>query len=639
MLDRPLDFAVNCLFYVDLFLNFFISYKDAKGVEVVDLRQTSTYYLRTYFLPNLVACIPPQLLEAMLSADVHTDILEVARFTRLQRMSRLARLVRLIQLSKLIRFLDESPMVVNFRNLRGVRIINLFCMLSWVAHMICCGWYLVAALNTHTPYEDTWLGMRISDSSGGNLLYRGDGTEVSPQAQWLHSFYFVLTVFTTVGFGDMSAFTAPELVYLCGTMLLGAIVNSVILNEVITTLTRLDESATRVMQQMQVVADFSEHCNLDRPLRKQLVRWARESRADKHDWDREWMREILTNGRMPSRLVHQLPSALFSGRLMSNRFLTVCRGKFRHGLPPRFYMILALHLEVLDFERKQVVYHCNDQAFSIYLVLKGVFANIALPSPDGGVIEKTDFMRGLDPKTKTRLKRQSTSDFLRRRVEQNDEALQLRMDRLSPYQLFCEGSYFGDVEVMAFPPEQRRSSVRCEHDGKLLQLHRDKLDRLLQDFPRCMRTWQAKAGQHEAQRKSKLKQLVEPLDFFELASRDIQRAVVNIWRHKGSKSSLSSKGSKNSNNSSGTNGSDTKVAQAVSPVSEEDMTWSRSLRDTDADSTLRQEVQEVKGRLSDMSRQMLQLKGGMVHMQESLAEVVSLLTKKGRPGQDPVSTL
>lgn len=43
----------------------------------------------------------------------------------------------------------------------------------------------------------------------------------------------------------------------------------IILNEVISTLTRLDENSTRVMQQMQVVHDFSEHCALSRPLRKQ----------------------------------------------------------------------------------------------------------------------------------------------------------------------------------------------------------------------------------------------------------------------------------------------------------------------------------------------------------------------------------
>ena len=92
-------------------------------------------------------------------------------------------------------------------------------------------------LEVETPkfrYQDTWLGMRITDSSGGNLVFRGDGTPQAPEAhrvsrgyppwrkfssqqlqgssilwqvQWLHSFYFVLTVFTTVGFGVSRPFS------------------------------------------------------------------------------------------------------------------------------------------------------------------------------------------------------------------------------------------------------------------------------------------------------------------------------------------------------------------------------------------------------------------------------------------------
>ena len=71
---------------------------------------------------------------------------------------------------------------------------------SWVAHMVCCGWYLCASLQTSVPhlgavtrliqgpwekaarYQDTWLGMRISDSSGGNLVFYGDGSLVPPEA-------------------------------------------------------------------------------------------------------------------------------------------------------------------------------------------------------------------------------------------------------------------------------------------------------------------------------------------------------------------------------------------------------------------------------------------------------------------------
>lgn len=630
MLDRPLDFVVNCLFYVDLVLNFFLSYKNAKGHEVVDLRLTAKNYLRSYFLPNLIACIPPQLIELVFSESMRGDILEVTRFTRLQRMSRLARLVRLIQLSKLIRFLDESPMVAQFRNLRGVRILNLFCMLSWVAHMVCCGWYLCASLQTSVPYQDTWLGMRIADASGGNLVVRGDGTPQTPEVQWLHSFYFVLTVFTTVGFGDMSAFTPVEIGYVCCTMLLGAIVNSIILNEVISTLTRLDEHSSRVAQQMQVVQDFSDHCDLSRPLRKQLVRWARESRAEKHNWDRAWMRELLTNGSMPIRLVGQLPSAIFSGKLIKNRFLSVCTPKFRHGLPPRFLMLLALHLDILDYEKDEMVYHCNDQAFSIYLVLAGVFASVALPTPEGGMSENVDFLaEALASLKRHNEKEQATFRLLRMRRTlgsfggtinslDDEEALEKpKMGGLSPFHLHCEGSYFGDVEVFATPPPQRSCSVRCERDGgKLLQLHKDKVQRLLKDFPNCLTAWRSQASRHEKKRKAKLQMLTEPMDLFDLAKREIQRVVVKVWRRKGR---------------DGATSKDSSRPQRIATSSETDL-LARQPADVSAGDKevkdLKAEVREVKDQVKHLTRQMAQLQGGMRSVQDSLSEVVSMLHRK-----------
>jgi len=633
MLERPADFVVNCLFYIDLVLNFFLSYKNAKGHEVVDLRLTAKNYLRTYFVPNLIACIPPQVIEAIASDNLRGDILEVTRFSRLQRMSRLARLVRLIQLSKLIRFLDESPMVMQFRNLRGVRIVNLFCMLSWVAHMVCCGWYLTAALQTSVPYQDTWLGMRITDSSGGNLVFRGDGTPQAPEVQWLHSFYFVLTVFTTVGFGDMSAYTPAEIGYVCCTMLLGAIVNSIILNEVISTLTRLDEHSSRVAQQMQVVQDFSDHCDLSRPLRKQLARWARENRAEKHNWDRAWMRELLTNGSMPIRLVGQLPSAIFDGKLIKNRFLSLCTPKFRHGLPPRFLMLLALHLDCLDYEKDEMVYHCNDQAFSIYLVHGGVFAYVALPTAKGGVTENVDFLA----EALAQLKRHNEKNaklhhrlwrFGERRLGSfgatqafdEDETLDKpRMGGLSSFQLHCEGSYFGDVEVFAETLVQRRCSVRCERDGgKLLQLHKDKLERILRDFPNCLRAWQTQAGKHKRKMEEKLKALTEPLDVFGLAKKEIQRVVVKVWRHKGKKGEAEESRHVSESRPPTPSTSDRGM---LSPPQDKQ-------GDTGNVAELRAEVKEVKDQVKQLTRQMANLQGSMKNIQESLSEVVGILGQK-----------
>ncbi len=52
--------------------------------------------------------------------------------------------------------------------------------------------------------------------------------------------YFVLTVFTTVGFGDITPYTDPEILFGMLFMVMGAVVNSIIVSEVINILMRVD---------------------------------------------------------------------------------------------------------------------------------------------------------------------------------------------------------------------------------------------------------------------------------------------------------------------------------------------------------------------------------------------------------------
>lgn len=216
-------------------------------------------------------------------------------------------------------------------------------------------------------------------------------------------------------------------------------------------------------------------------------------------------------------------------------------------------MLLALHLDILDYEKDEMVYHCNDQAFSIYLVLAGVFASVALPTPQGGMSENVDFLAEALASLKRHNDKQQAAFRLLRvgrttlgsfggslNLDDEEAFEKPKMGGLSPFHLHCEGSYFGDVEVFATPPLQRSCSVRCERDGgKLLQMHKDKVQRLLKDFPNCLKAWCSQASRHEKKRKAKLQMLTEPMDMYDLAKKEIQRAVVEVWRRKGQDEAIS----------------------------------------------------------------------------------------------------
>lgn len=73
---------------------------------------------------------------------------------------------------------------------------NLTCGLTWIVHILACGWYLCAAL--HDVPADTWVMRRGVGGDPPETL-----AERMPIDQWMHSMYFVLTVFTTVGLGTV----------------------------------------------------------------------------------------------------------------------------------------------------------------------------------------------------------------------------------------------------------------------------------------------------------------------------------------------------------------------------------------------------------------------------------------------------
>ncbi|CAE7880041.1 Kcnh7, partial [Symbiodinium microadriaticum] len=258
----PVELTVDILFWIDLpqpkFLIFLFSYKDENlQVEVCDLKAIGCRYLKGFFFVNFLACVPPSWFSVLFSGggeDSSSSLNKSLRLSRLHRTSRLARLARLGRLAKLAPFLHESATWKYIQAFRGVRMMNLTVGLMWVVHLMACGWYLCAAL--HEEPNDTWVARRSINNDGDVLMGQ------DPSEQWVHALYFILTIFTTVGFGDMSAFTTAETLYVDWAMIVGTVVNSIIMSEVITTLTGVDRAQAELNKRYALIKEFSEHARL-----------------------------------------------------------------------------------------------------------------------------------------------------------------------------------------------------------------------------------------------------------------------------------------------------------------------------------------------------------------------------------------
>mmetsp|Transcript_27613 Transcript_27613/g.64394 ORF Transcript_27613/g.64394 Transcript_27613/m.64394 type:complete len:730 (+) Transcript_27613:51-2240(+) len=531
----------DIFFWADLFLNFFLSYQDRRGIEVDSLPKIVRNYFRCFFWINLLACLPEDsftpLVKLVIPEENGPEVnFNIARIYRLQRISRLAKLTRLTRVLRVLRMVYDTSSW--FNSLRGIRVINFIVGLFWTIHLLACFWYLVAAL--HGNVDETWLARRtIGD---GNLLDKG------PFEQWITSMYFVLTVFTTVGFGDMFAVTKAEIIYVAFVMLIGAVVHSIIISEVIGIIVSTDQVQQTVRRTSQMVEAFAKHAEIEPELSSRLTRevgWRAEHFAERNTFDKGEMEEVILRC-IPRGVLMELPANLFGGKLMLNKFI-----KSIPLVPPRLPCLLAVHLMSMEYVEKETVYQVNEIPLNIFIVVSGTFAFVGRPHLEGGfdaptcvqvaptVVKSTPtltqsassttkFSSGFSALKHARTLLMGTLSSSRGNEEerpesQADTTASRPLYSLYPYQLFSCGSYFGDTDMML--GRLRGPTARCEKAGTALVLHKQALMEIQDNFPQFDVARRTAAARNEGFRLRSLVRLKKGLTFKNLAATRIQSFV------------------------------------------------------------------------------------------------------------------
>lgn len=199
-------------------------------------------------------------------------------------------------------------------------------------------------------------------------------------------------------------------------------------------------------------------------------------------------------------------------------------------LPARLPVLLACMVTPHFFEPGEVVYFCYEQSWSIFLILRGVYAHVGLLQKEGAIAELPLAMASMFA-TDAKKDRKPSSTYIEnctprwpasgsslRKISSKQEGIDLY-----PYQLCGPGSYAGDVEV--FLSVLRRSVLRCERRGVALVLHRTHLQRLMAEFSTATVPWRREVHRRDALRKRLLSKLTRAQSYKDLAVATIQEFV------------------------------------------------------------------------------------------------------------------
>ncbi|KPP63122.1 hypothetical protein Z043_118645, partial [Scleropages formosus] len=153
------------------------------------------HYFKGWFLIDMVAAIPFDLLIFGSGSDETTTLIGLLKTARLLRLVRVAR--------KLDRYSEYGAAVLML----------LMCIFALIAHWLACIWYAIG--NVEKPYLEHKIGWldNLGVSIGKRYNYSDPNSGPSIKDKYVTALYFTFSSLTSVGFGNVSPNTNSEKVF------------------------------------------------------------------------------------------------------------------------------------------------------------------------------------------------------------------------------------------------------------------------------------------------------------------------------------------------------------------------------------------------------------------------------------------
>nr|XP_003223275.1 PREDICTED: potassium voltage-gated channel subfamily H member 3 isoform X1 [Anolis carolinensis] len=273
------DLSVEILFILDIVLNFRTTFVSKSGQVVFDPRAIFLHYLTRWFVLDLLAALPFDLLYAF-QVNVYFG-------------AHLLKTVRLLRLLRLLPNLDR------YSQYSAVVLTLLMTVFALLAHWVACVWYFIGqrevesspsqlpgigwlqelARRLSTPYYLAQRNNSGEDSSANetgpplnNSVWELLGGP-SLRSSYITSLYFALSSLTSVGFGNVSANTDSEKIFSICTMLVGALMHAVVFGNVTAIIQRMYARRFLYHSRTRDLRDYIRIHRIPPPLKQRMLEY------------------------------------------------------------------------------------------------------------------------------------------------------------------------------------------------------------------------------------------------------------------------------------------------------------------------------------------------------------------------------
>ncbi|XP_035516034.1 potassium voltage-gated channel subfamily H member 1-like [Morone saxatilis] len=207
------DSIVDVIFLVDIVLNFHTTFVGPAGEVISDPKLIRMNYVKTWFVIDLLSCLPYDVINAFENVDEGiSSLFSSLKVVRLLRLGRVAR--------KLDHYIEYGAAVL----------VLLVCVFGLAAHWLACIWYSIGDYevineDTNKVRMDSWLFL-LGETVGTPYRFNATGTgrwEGGPtkDSVYITSLYFTMTSLTSIGFGNIAPNTDGEKIFAVAMMMIG----------------------------------------------------------------------------------------------------------------------------------------------------------------------------------------------------------------------------------------------------------------------------------------------------------------------------------------------------------------------------------------------------------------------------------
>ncbi|KAM6977690.1 voltage-gated inwardly rectifying potassium channel KCNH2 [Aplochiton taeniatus] len=335
------DLMVDIMFIIDILINFRTTYVNANDEVVSHPVRIAVHYFKGWFLIDMVAAIPFDLLIYRNGEEVRDR--ETTTLIGLLKTARLLRLVRVAR--KLDRYSEYGAAVLFL----------LMCTFALIAHWLACIWYAIGSMERSGSIG--WLHS-LGDQLGKHYNDSIPGSGPSIKDKYVTALYFTFSSLTSVGFGNVSPNTNSEKIFSICVMLIGSLMYASIFGNVSAIIQRLYSGTARYHTQMLRVREFIRFHQIPNPLRQRLEEYFQ------HAWS-------YTNGIDMNAVLKGFPECLQADICLHLNRTLLQNCKAFEGSTKGCLRALAMKFKTTHAPPGDTLVHAGDVLTAIYFISRG----------------------------------------------------------------------------------------------------------------------------------------------------------------------------------------------------------------------------------------------------------------------------